>query len=174
MSRVFETRGFCHGFTWGTGQGTDFCTRQKPVPVARVHGFDPSSNSARKRERLPAQHTFPPTITTNYHENSSRIAKEEEWVVHPPISLEGMLSIGQDYVLIMTNSKLCRFPVVPHIPPPSKRARVPSFLMMVDCSSAPPSHHPRKRARMLVFDGGGMYFITTIPLPLKTSTHARF
>jgi hypothetical protein len=41
MSRVFKTRGFCHGFTWGTGRGTDFCTRQKPVPVARVDGFDP-------------------------------------------------------------------------------------------------------------------------------------
>jgi len=54
---IRECHGFCHGFTWGTGQGTDFCTAKKPVPVARVGGFDPISNSARKCRRLPAQHS---------------------------------------------------------------------------------------------------------------------
>jgi hypothetical protein len=58
---VRECHGFCHGFSWGTGRGPDFCTPQKPVPVARVYGFDGVSNSARNRERVPAHHSFPPT-----------------------------------------------------------------------------------------------------------------
>ena len=78
-------------------------------------------------------------------------SKGGEWVVHPPISLEGMLSIGQDYVLIMTNSKLCRFPVVPHIPPPSKTSTC-----------------------VLVFDGGWLSLSTTFPPSSKTSAHACF
>jgi len=114
-----ECHRFCHGFTRGTGRGTDFCTPEKPVSVPRVHGFDPISNSARKRGRLPAHHSncaFPPTTTTNHH---SRIAKEGEWVVHPLISSKGMLSFGLCLAFV-TNLKLYRLQVIPHISPPSK------------------------------------------------------
>src|SRR6266545_4100006 len=61
---VRDCHGFCHGFTWGMGQGTDLCTPEKPVPVARVHGFDEISNSARNHERVPAH--FQP-ISAHYN-----------------------------------------------------------------------------------------------------------
>ena len=161
MSRVFKTRGFCHGFTWGTGTGWEFCTRRKPVPVAQVDGFDPVSNSARKRERLPAQHEFPPTTTINQHENTSRIAKEGEWVVHPPISSKGMLSFGL-YLVFVTNLKLYKIPGYSPHPTTLENECACSFLMVVGCSSAPLTNHPRKRARMLVFEGDWLSIITTI------------
>ena len=31
-----ELHRFCHGFLWGTGWGTEFCTPDKPIPVAWV------------------------------------------------------------------------------------------------------------------------------------------
>lgn len=59
----------------GTGPGTDFCTPEKPVPVARVVGFDPFSNSARKRERLPAQHS---KLCISGHHNHQLPQKHEQ------------------------------------------------------------------------------------------------
>ena len=36
---------------------------KNPYPCHGYPGFDPISNSARKRERVPAHHSFPPTTT---------------------------------------------------------------------------------------------------------------
>ena len=50
----------CYGFTWDMGQGMDFCTPEKSVPVAWVHGFQTLLKNAK---RVPAHHSFLPTIT---------------------------------------------------------------------------------------------------------------
>ena len=52
--------------------------------------------------------------------------------------------------------------------------RLCSFSRVAACLPLPPSNHPRKRACVLVFDGGWLLSIATTPPPSKTSTHARF
>jgi hypothetical protein len=119
------------------------------------------SNSTRNCERLPIVST---TATTNHHENMSRIVKKGNgWHIYPfPQKVCYLLDT------IMTNSDC-----FPH-PTTLKNKCVCSFLMVVGCSSPPPFHHPRKWVNMLVFDGGWLSFITTIPPLLKMSMHAHF
>jgi len=92
-----ECHRFCHGFTWGTGQGTDFCTPQKPVPVAWVDGFDPVSNSARNRMRLPAQHSKLCISAPHNHQPPQKHEQDNKGGgmgggIHAFIPSEGMLS----------------------------------------------------------------------------------
>jgi hypothetical protein len=74
---------------------TDFPYSNKPVPMA--HGymglfrFHTPLESERDCQRSTRNCAFPATTTTNYHKNMSR---EGKWVVHPPISSKGMLSIN--------------------------------------------------------------------------------
>ena len=84
--------------------------------MARVDRFDPVSNSARNRQRLPAQHSK--LCISAHHENMSKIAKEGEWVVHPPIFSKGMLYI--EHYLWLIKFYRIQLEVVPHILPPSK------------------------------------------------------
>src|SRR5260221_4664014 len=75
MARVCRPARVWPRVSGGTGTGTDFCTPEKPVPVARVDGFDPVSNSARKRERLPAQQS---KLCISGHHNHQLPQKHEQ------------------------------------------------------------------------------------------------
>ena len=141
----WKPAGKCHGFTWGTGTGWEFLTRRKPVPVAGVDGFDPVWNSARKRERLPAQHSTMGISGYHNHQLPQKHEQGEEMGGASTISSKGMLSISSIYA----NLKLYRIPC---------------------CSNFPTPHHPRKRARVLDFDGDWLFFTTTKQPPSKTST----
>jgi hypothetical protein len=57
-----------------------------------------------------------------------------------------------------------------YYPQPKSLPLPPTFSLVAGW----PSHHPRKRAHMLVFDGGGTAFNTTTPSLSKTSRYARF
>jgi hypothetical protein len=59
-------------------------------------------------------------------------------------------------------------------PEPPHHKRVCLFSMVVGYFPSPLFHHPQKRARMLIFEGGDLFSITTTPTPSKTSTYARF
>ena len=171
MSRVFNTRGFFHGFTWGTGRGTDLCTPEKPVPRARVHGFDEISNSARKRgesasSSLISAHYNLSTITTT-PKVMDRDSKGGEMDgasthFHKKVCFHWKLA----YILIQIFADY----MFHH---PRKRVCACLFWRVVSCSSPPPTHHPEKRAAC----ARGWFLIriiTTTPPPLKTSMHACF
>jgi hypothetical protein len=64
-----------------------------------------------------------------------------------------------EYLRFLTNLQLPSYS--PH-PTTLENECACSFSMVVGCSSAPLSHHPRKRARMLVFEGDWLSNITTI------------
>jgi len=57
-----------------------------------------------------------------------------------------------------------------YYPQPKSLPLPPTFSLVAGW----PSHHPRKRAHMLIFDGGGTAFNTTTPSLSKTSRYARF
>ena len=61
-----------------------------------------------------------------------------------------------------------------HHPTTFENEQLCSFSTMVGCFPAPPPYHLRKRAPMLVFDGGRLFSTTTTPPPSKTSRYARF
>src|SRR5258705_10495052 len=155
----------------GYGYGYRLLYPRKPVPVARVDGFDPVSNSARKRERMPAQQS---KLFISGHHNRQLPQKHEQGGEMGGASTH-FLKRYVIYCTLLVVFKTLQNPYCsPHpstleneharsfstvigcsSPPPSnhsqKRARVCSFLMVVDCSSPPPSNHPRKRAHACSF-----------------------
>jgi hypothetical protein len=125
------------------------------------------------RSKSPAHHAFlsatmcqaPPQPP----KSRTRIAKDGKWVVHLPISQEGksLFPFYSDFDLILKLWQICIF----HHP---ENVRVHMLLRVVSCSSPPPSHHPRKWVRVLVFDGGWLTFITTKPTTIKNEHDCSF
>src|SRR5580765_1866017 len=124
MARVCRPARVWPRVSGGTGTGTDFCTPEKPVTVARVDGFDPISNSARKRERLPAQHS---KLCISGHHNHQLPQKHEQGgeMHHPfPQKVCYLLNTISSIYANLNFTESMLFPTTHH---PQKRARVLDF-----------------------------------------------
>ena len=114
-------------------------------------------------------HLFLPTTTVAAHQlASTTITMTED---RPMVRENGCASpiLPTRYVFpsnIVNISVLIQF----YYPQPKSLPLPPTFSLVAGW----PSHHPRKRAHMLVFDGGGTAFNTTTPSLSKTSRYARF
>ena len=139
-----DCHGFSHGFTWGTGQGTDFCTLEKPVPSAQVPGYPRCYPS-----HLFFHITQPSNVTLPHHRQPT--------ACHQPLSLPATTpSITRS-----ASGGVC--PSLPAQPPPSLEMRVEGFPPLSVC------HHPLRRSKR---EQRGFTSIT--PLPSKMSASARF
>ena len=94
MPCLGNVTGFATGLPGVRVRVQTFVPPKNPYPwhgLAGLIRFQTPLESAGDCQLSTRNCAFPPTATTNHH---SRIAKEGEWVVHPPISHKGMLFIG--------------------------------------------------------------------------------
>jgi hypothetical protein len=95
---------------------------KNPYPSHGYDGFDRISNSARKRERLPAKHS---KLCISAHHNHQPPRKHEQDSKGGGMGGASTHFLKRYVVIglldtIQTNLKLYRIQVVPHIQPPSK------------------------------------------------------
>ena len=166
-----------HGLPWGTGTGSRNSTPEKPVPEPRVRrvwsDLKLRSKARETASSAKAQHS---KLYISTHHNHHLPRNHEQDRKGGGMGGASTHFLTRYVVYWTTNYDLWliyRIQVVPH-PTTLENERACSFLMAVGCPSLPLSHHPHKRARALVFDGGWLSVITTIPPPLKMSTHACF
>ena len=162
------------GFLWGWGTGLTFVPQRKPVPQRRVGGFDPDSNSARKRDQrvsmLPAgisttlgnghscSFSRVSTFTVHHHHlcpsnmNFPTTTKAQNkagigrrGVLHP-FSQQGTYFFHTDNGTPTNYSFLVYTHTAgtPRSPTTFENKQKCSFLMVVTCFSSPPPNHPRK------------------------------
>jgi len=188
------------GFVWGWGTGWKVLPQRKPVPQPRVGGFDPDSNSTRKRGQWVSMLSAGISNTLG-NGHSCLISSVSTFILHHhhlcpsyldiPTTTEAQKSTRQDSgtgrmgVLHPFSQQGTYFFYIDHGTSPNYHFYYLQTLLghlgqpttikvlVFDCFSLPPPIHLRKRANALVFNGKYLFVITTLQLPLKTSQHGQ-
>ena len=116
---------------------------KNPYPSHGYDGFDPNSNSARKRDRLPAQQL---RLCISAHHNHQPPRKHEQdskggGIGGASTHFPSRYVIYSQFIrpIQIFTVSICSLP-----PTTLENECAGSFLMVVGCPSPSPSHHPRK------------------------------